>query len=77
MSSLISAAVDLGLSLDTRKNQAWFCGMKQSALWLYGAEECAEQLVALDKRKTTAGSYLRRNVKQLIKQICAAVDPAL
>jgi len=41
-------------------------------LWLYGAEECAEQLVALDKRKTTARSYLRRNVKQLIKQISAA-----
>jgi len=29
------------------------------------------------KRKTTAGNYLRKNVKQLIKQICAAVDPAL
>jgi len=46
--------------------------MVQRSLWY-----CAEQLVALDKRKTTAGSYLRRNVKQLIKQICAAVDPAL
>jgi len=47
---------------------------------LYGAEELVvfpEQLVALDKRKTTAGSYLRRNVKQLIKQICAVVDPTL
>jgi len=49
-------------------------------LWLYGAEElvyCGEQRVALDKRKTTAGSYLRKNMKQLIKQISPAVDPAL
>jgi len=37
----------------------------QSSLW-----HCAE-LVTLDKGKTTAGSYLRRNVKQLIKQICS------